>query len=132
MFCDGRPDPDRTDITPLGTGTASEIAIEAAAIKNLVNSIPSPLPSGNCYKGYYCPDPAVGASFGSATPKLKMAEPGYFSLEKSNKQYACLVTIANTDVNPLNYDAALFIYPANDQQPPVQEWCLYNDCLPVG
>jgi hypothetical protein len=137
MFCDGRPDPTRTDISAVGGGTTSENNIELAAVNNLKNSIPSPLPSGNCYKGYYCPDPT--GAFGSATPKLKMAEPGYFTLEKSNKQFECLNTITDAVVNPLNFNSnpatpgtGLFIYPANDQQPPNQEWCAYNDCLPVG
>jgi hypothetical protein len=61
-------------------------------VKNLVNSIPSPDPSGNCAKGYYCPTPTT--SYGSATPYLIMTDPGYFSFEKSTKQYPCLISIA--------------------------------------
>lgn len=110
MFCDGRPDPTRTDIAIVGGGTATEQAIELAAVENLKNTVPSPKPSGPCERGYYCPIPLPGETKGSPFPRLKMTQPGYFSLDGSAFEYPCLINPTNLAsstterVNPLNKD----------------------------
>lgn len=108
MFCDGRPDPTRTDIEVVGGGaTPTDDAIELAAVDNLKNTVPSPKPSGPCERGYYCPIPAAGATKGSPFNRFIMADPGYFSLDGSAFQYPCTIdpsdlTGSPMTVNPLD------------------------------
>ena len=71
MYCDGSPDPTRTDIKAVGLSTnAVANAIEAVFVKNLINSIPGYVPTGLCWAGYYCPIPTT--SIGSSIPNLYM------------------------------------------------------------
>jgi len=100
MFCDGRPDPTRTDIAIVGGGTATQQAIELAAVENLKNTVPSPQPSGPCERGYYCPIPAANAKSGSPFPRLIMTDPGYFSLEGSAYQYPCMINPSVLTTSP--------------------------------